>query len=180
MRTPHVAILLLLGFLAQGCISPSHDPTQRSSGEFAGLGDASELQRRFSAEQVGSILRGEGYGAVAVTEHGDVRFKADGRSYLVLLYEDGDLQLYFSLTGVSVSHAVVNEWNRTKRLSRAYLDSDRDAVLEADLLSDSGVSAQMVTRWVQVFVQGTGLFENFLVENGALDSVPAAANPAAI
>ena len=180
MSTLHVTTLVLLGFLAQGCVSPSPNPTHRYASQLAGIGDASELQRRFSAAQLVSILRSEGYGSVELTEHGDVRFKADGRSYLVLLYEDGDLQLYFSLTGVSLTHAVMNEWNRTKRLSRAYLDSDLDAVLEADLLSDAGMSAQMVLSWVRVFVQGAGLFEDFLVKNGTLDRVPAAANPAAI
>ena len=83
----------------------------------------------------------------------------------------------FRLRGVAVSSQVINEWNRTKRLSRAYLDQDLDPVLESDLLSDAGLTRSQVVRFVQVFVQATRLYEVFLIENGAItheEPVPAA------
>jgi len=38
----------------------------------------------------------------------------------------------------------------------------------------------MVVRWVQVFVQGAGLYHAYLLDRGTLDTVPANASPSAI
>ncbi|MGI9590867.1 MAG: YbjN domain-containing protein [Myxococcota bacterium] len=141
---------------------------------------ADSLQRRFSAFEIASLLRAEGYGTVEEIGDEAVRFKAAGMSYVLTIYDDGDLQLYFGLTGIEVAPEVVNEWNRTRRLTRAYLDSESDPVLESDLLSDAGLSPAMLARWVQVFVQGAGLYHAFLLEHGTLDPLPANADPAAI
>jgi len=159
---------LLVGVLL-GCVAP---PQVAPPGSDA-------LRRRFSAEEVGEVLREEGYGSVSV-QGTNVSFKADGMSYLLSIYEDGDLQLYFGLTGIEVAPEVVNEWNRTRRLTRAYLDTENDPVLETDLLSDAGLSRSMLVRWVQVFLQGAGLYHAYLSEHGRLESLPAAASPASI
>ena len=53
-------------------------------------------------------------------------------------------------------------------------------MLESDLLSDAGMNRAMLTRWVQVFVQGAGLYHAFLLEYGTLEPLPANADPAAI
>jgi hypothetical protein len=162
------ALVLLMGLL-EACAS-------------AGMGapGAGELQRRFSAGEIVEILQDEGYGSVAPLAGDGVRFKADGMSYVLTIYEDGDLQLYFGLTGIAVSPGVVNEWNRTRRLTRAYLDSELDPVLETDLLSDAGISRPMLVRWVQIFVQGSGLYHAYLLDHGTVDSLPANASPASI
>ena len=46
----------------------------------------------------------------------------------------------------------INEWNRTKRLSRAYIDSEGDIALEADLLANGGLNKERVLAFVTVFV----------------------------
>lgn len=135
---------------------------------------AAGLVRRFSAEQLATILREEGYGSVEILGEDDVRFFADGMVYLLLCYDDGDLQLFWGLRNLSVSQEAINEWNRTKRLSRAYLDQDRSPALESDLLSDAGLTRAQVARFVQVFVQASHLYHAYLVEHGEVtpDSEP--------
>ncbi len=170
-RSP--ALILVLALL-QSCAS--HGPGGTTTQTPVGDG----LQRRFTAPEIAEVLAAEGYGSVERLTDEAVRFKADGMSYILTIYEDGDLQLYFGLTGIAVVADVVNEWNRTRRLTRAYLDSERDPVLESDLLSDSGLSRPMLARWVQVFVQGAGLYHAFLLDHGTLEPVPANASPASI
>jgi len=167
-----IVLILALGLLA-GCASTGLAPGGRSA-----AGDA--LQRRFTAPEIAEVLRDEGYGSVEEIEDDGVRFKAAGMSYVLTIYDDGDLQLYFGLTGIGVAPEVVNEWNRTRRLTRAYVDSDSDPVLEADLLSDAGLSRAMLVRWIQVFVQGSDLYHAFLLEHGTLEPLPANASPASI
>ena len=161
--------LILLMSLLQACASTGA-PEPGAGG----------LQRRFTQREIVEVLQEEGYGSVAPLGGEGVRFKADGMSYVLTIYEDGDLQLYFGLTGIAVSPAVVNEWNRTRRLTRAYLDTELDPVLETDLLSDTGLSREMLVRWVQVFVQGSGLYHAYLLDHGTVDSLPANASPASI
>jgi uncharacterized protein YjiS (DUF1127 family) len=152
------------GPAAPGPVPPrsSEDPQARGG----------ELVRRYSAQVLADLLREQGYGSVEILEDGNVRFLADGMVYLLLRYGDGDLQLFWGVRGISVSQEAINEWNRTRRLSRAYLDSGSDPALESDLLSDAGLTREQVARFVQVFVQATHLFHGFLVQNGEIVTEP--------
>jgi hypothetical protein len=111
------------------------------------------LFTEYTIEEMATILRGEGYGSVQVLEDQRISFKAEGSTYLLLLYDDGDLQLFYGLSGATISSGEINEWNRTRRLARAYVDTDLMPVLESDLPSPAGLSAPMVTGFVKTFVQ---------------------------
>lgn len=113
----------------------------------------SKMVERFSDTEVKQILRDEGYGSVRITEAGEFRFKAAGNIYLLFNHEDGDLHLYFGSTGYKLNYEDINEWNRTTRLSRAYLDEEMDLALETDLLSNAGMTKEMVMQMIQVFVE---------------------------
>ncbi len=112
-----------------------------------------KMVERFSDAEVKQLLRDEGYDSVRITEEGEFRFKAAGNIYLLYNHEDGDLHLYFGSTGYKLSYEDINEWNRTTRLSRAYLDQEMDLVLETDLLSNAGMTKGMVMQMIQVFVE---------------------------
>lgn len=63
---------------------------------------------------------------------------------MFILVQDTALQFYSVLPGVESSLETVNEWNRTKRYSRSYLDSDQDPVLELDLDLAGGVTEDRI------------------------------------
>ncbi len=111
------------------------------------------LMKGYKLEDLATILRGEGYGTVEVVGDDRIRFKAEGSTFLLLLYEDGDLQLYFGLSGPRVGADDINEWNRTKRLARAYIDTEKDPVIEADLLANAGLNQAIVAEFVGTFVK---------------------------
>lgn len=46
----------------------------------------------------------------------------------------------------------MNQWNKTRRLSRAYLDDENDPILEMDLLANTGMTPKQITEWVSVFI----------------------------
>jgi len=131
---------------------------------------------RLSSADLAAILKSEGYGSVTVQKDGNVSFKANGVLCVLYRYDDGDLQLYFGITGITVDPRTINEWNRTRRLSRAYLDADQDPILEADLLADTGLSRETVSSFVKVFVQSVSHFQTYLLENG--EAQPASADDA--
>jgi hypothetical protein len=53
-----------------------------------------------------------------------------------------DLKFYLGFLDNKPSLEKINEWNATKRFSRAYLDQDEDACVEMDLDLVQGVSAE--------------------------------------
>lgn len=62
------------------------------------------------------------------------------------------LQLYAGwLTGGAVPCELINEWNRLRRGSRAYIDDAGDAVLEAELYLQGGVTWEAMRQFIERF-----------------------------
>jgi hypothetical protein len=125
---------------------------------------AADLQARFTDNELIQILKGEGYSTASNLKPGAISLKIEGKSYVLFNGKDGDLQLYYGIGGAKVNAEDMNTWNRTKRLSRAYLDSDKDPVLESDLMSDAGLSRKHVTEFLRVFVGSVEQFRRFVAD----------------
>ena len=136
---------------------------------------ADDLPKYYSDDDLVEILKDDGFRAVEKTEDRVLQIKIDGQLYFLYVYEDDDLQLYYGLTDFYVTPEDMNTWNRTMRLSRAYLDTDNDPILEADLLANSGVSPDQITEWVSVFVSSSQAFRRFLSERNREDEAVQAA-----
>jgi len=120
---------------------------------------------RYTDSELIQIIKDEGYSAVTLIKDGAISIKIDGSLYVLLNKSDGDLQTYYAITGAKISHKDINEWNRTKRLSRAYLDSDNDPVLESDLLSNGGLTRKNVTEFFRIFIGSAKKFKEFIIEH---------------
>ncbi|PPK50026.1 YbjN domain-containing protein [Marinobacter persicus] len=127
---------------------------------------AEEIKGKYSDAEIMEILRADGFSAVTKLDEGAIQVNVNGRTHILFNNDDGDLQGYFVTSGVTLSYEDMNEWNRTKRLSRAYLDADNDPVLEADLLSNGGLTKKNVGEFFRIFVNVSvpGYIE-FLLEN---------------
>jgi hypothetical protein len=124
-----------------------------------------QLKKRYTDEELVEILKNDGYRAVEVSDDRVITIKVDGTTYALYVYDDDDLQLYFGVTGYVITPEQLNEWNRTKRLSRAYLDDENDPILEADLLANAGYTEQQFLEWFKVFNYSALEFRQFLIEN---------------
>lgn len=122
------------------------------------------LKKTYSDEEFIEILKNDGYRAVQKIDDRHIRIKVDGYSYDLLIYGDDDLQLNFGMTGYALDNGDMNEWNRTRRLSRAYLDDENDPILEADLLANAGFTAAQFLEWFEVFVFSASEYRQFLIE----------------
>jgi hypothetical protein len=121
----------------------------------------------FTDAELVTMLKAEGYSAVEKIESGAVKVKIDGVSYVLFNKEDGDLQAYYGATGLKVSLNTMNEWNKSHRLSRAYLDSDNDPVLESDLMSDGGMTKGNVLAFFKVFVLSVKQYRDTIMSSKA-------------
>ncbi|MEN7343328.1 MAG: YbjN domain-containing protein [Pseudomonadota bacterium] len=128
---------------------------------------ADGLRNDYSTDEIINMLKAEGYGAVTEVESDDdsryIEIKVDGLTYSMQVFDDGDLLLYFGMTGFDLTHRDINEWNRQQRLSRAYLDHENDPVLESDLLADAGYNAEHLARFVRIFLDSADVYREFLV-----------------
>ncbi len=123
-----------------------------------------KLHDQFSDEQLVTILNDAGYAAVTIVDEDFLRINVNGESYGLLNQDEGDLLLYYGLTGYTLDCEAINSWNQNSRLSRAYIDDEGDPVLESDLLSNAGMSSDHVWQFVRVFIQAAELYRDFLDE----------------
>lgn len=153
MRMMKIKTAVILAALIMGCagVADAHAQAQKS-------------RSGYTRQDLIKILKDEGYGSVMPHEKNSVQFKVDGKRYGLHLFDDHDLQLYYSTSGVEVSLDAVNRWNRDFRHARAYLDRQGDPVLEADLLAGAGLNDAQVKNFVSAFVGSVARFRRDLLE----------------
>lgn len=118
----------------------------------SGAARAALLERvvdSMTAEQLVEFMAGEGY-AVEVHESGFLQWKLDGFRCQIFIADDAQsLQFHSSFGDGSATLKRVNEWNRTKRYSRTYLDDEGDPHLELDLDMVGGVTADRIRDYLK-------------------------------
>ena len=93
------------------------------------------------------------------------------KTQLVYTRKDRILTAHARFKGYSNDLKFINDWNRTKRFSRAYLDKDKDIVLEAEIDLEPGVSEEAIKNWLKGFGVILNFFQHSLVKQaGSKDS----------
>lgn len=128
------------------------------------------LGKDYSDDQLVAMLQDEGFRKVEIVEPTVLEITIDGLEYYLFVYDDGDLQLWFGLTDYDVGIEDMNEWNRTRRLTRAYIDDENDPILEADLLANAGYTARQLAEWVSVFDGISRAFRDYVAERDRVNS----------
>lgn len=87
----------------------------------------------------------------------------DGHKVLLFLANDNtDAQLYIAFSDKTVSPSKMNEWNKSKRFSRAYADDDSNPALENDLDFAGGVTDATIKTWIRLYRNTVTQFIKFL------------------
>lgn len=121
-----------------------------------------------SGDEVQAVLQRAGYRAeLGVDSVGDpmVSSATGGLGYTVYFYECSSEKRCNSLVfwgGFAMNEKpsidAINEWNQTKRFSRAYLDEEGDPILEMDLLVDGGITEATLVEALNLWDQSLPLF----------------------
>jgi len=119
-------------------------------GQIAMMG--TELWTEVPAAKVESILQEMKLEATAKASEKSTIFNFQLSGYKVGLdSHPGFMELQLALSD-KVTAAAMNEWNRTHRFTRAYVDTDGGATLESDLDFGGGV----VKATIEAFIKGFG------------------------
>ncbi len=143
------------------------------------LADGSSLERAvdsFTDRQLLDLMTTFGFEPESAGE-GALTFELGPALVMLLNQWDGDLQLYYVMTGGDWSHELINEWNKNRRLTRSYLDEDGNVILESDLLSLGGITERQIGSFVAMFQKALDLFLIEVVTPGMDSSSPRPPEP---
>ncbi|MFH1843773.1 MAG: YbjN domain-containing protein [bacterium] len=111
-----------------------------------------EIYTTITGDQLKEIVASEGYTDITVDEDDDLIFKMEGTNVLLLTSSDKEsIQFYVAWAGTDANMRGVNDWNKTKKYSRAYIDDDGDPVLELDLDLEGGVTRERIVSFITTF-----------------------------
>jgi len=110
------------------------------------------------------IMKEEGY-AASSSEKDVVIWKHDGyKSNVFISGRNGsNLQFHISFGDGNATLKKINEWNRTKRYSRTYLDDEGDPHLELDLDLEGGVTRARIVDFLSTCRVSMGAWCNEVV-----------------
>jgi hypothetical protein len=141
---------------------------------------APEVWTEVPPAKVKSILREMGLDAAEKPGEKSAIFNFQLAGYGVSLDSHaGFMELQLALSG-KVAAAAMNEWNRTRRFTRAYMDSDGSATLEAALDYRGGVVKTAIEAFIKGFGDVIPAFSTMVLEAGAAGGGPALAAPPAV
>jgi capsule polysaccharide export protein KpsC/LpsZ len=122
---------------------------------------AQEVVSEVSTEQLQKMLESMGY-EVEQPKEDMLQFAIEGHTALAI-NKKKNVQLYsYFKKQKKMDLKKVNEWNATKRFSRAYLDQDGDAVIEWDIDLEGGTTAGALKESIRTYRLGVMTFVRFL------------------
>lgn len=121
-------------------------------------------------EKLAQLVRGFGSATLEKDDYGDplITGRINGSKYGIYFYgcDDNrdckDVQFAAAWAGYDVSMAQINEWNRTKRYGKAYLDSDGDPNVELIVNLKYGVSRDNFDDTIDWWMLTMKEFEQFI------------------
>lgn len=139
-RSATLATALAVG-LATHLVAPTAHAGKRDNATIIQTVEGSDIVRLLEEAGHSPELKADDVGDPMIVA------KSNGISYLVLFYDCTDHKACKAIqyrawfqAGGSIPVDRVNEWNRTKTMGRAYLDSDKDPTIEHYIRLHGGVT----------------------------------------
>ncbi len=106
---------------------------------------AQSVLQAVAPEQLHKIVKDEGY-AVEPDKDNDLIWKIEGTKCLLMTSDSKGSTIVFrtSFRTKKVTLEAINEWNKSKRYSRSYLDKDGEPVLQLDLDLAGGITKDRI------------------------------------
>ncbi|HMO79853.1 MAG TPA: YbjN domain-containing protein [Pyrinomonadaceae bacterium] len=124
-------------------------PNAYMQGPNSQLAASDRIHKKITRDQIRAIMVREGY-SVTTDEDGDIVWKIEGYSTLMLVASDSEsLMFSSSFTDSKATLEKTNEWNRKAKYSRSYIDNDGDPVLELDLDLAGGVTDARIVDFLK-------------------------------
>lgn len=142
-----------------------------STAAFTVTAQAEQVEARNPQSVVAALQEG-GYKAVLAKDANEdprIESASAGAKFIINFYGCADhkncnsLTFFAGWTGLNVSMNQMNEWNKIRRFSRAYIDNDGDPILEFDIdLDDGGMSQELFINNVEYWDTSLASFKQHI------------------
>lgn len=107
------------------------------------------LLEQVTLEAIAETMRREGW-AISIREGRFIEWRIEGYKTQIFLGDNGkSIQFHAAFGDEQVALAKVNEWNRTKRFSKSYLDNEGNPHIELDLDYGGGITEARVVGFLR-------------------------------
>ncbi len=131
-----------------------------------------DLVEATNPQSVVAALQAGGYKAVLAKDANEdprIESASSGAKFIINFYgcqnhlKCTSLTFFAGWTGLNVSMNQMNEWNKIRRFSRAYIDNDGDPILEFDIdLDDGGMSQELFINNVEYWDTSLASFKQHI------------------
>lgn len=159
--TPALAALAALTLVASPAAAQKKGQASTATGSGSTSRSSSEVITSISVGDLRSLLSDMGYEPRSLEGQDNAwAVQMGDRPVLVRIGGEGkNLLLWSYVQGGSLNK--VNEWNKEKRFSRAYLDGDGDANVEWDIDLEGGVTVDAVREGIRTFQAVVQVFKDY-------------------
>ena len=126
----------------------------------AGPVSAQQMRERITAQQLSGLLRDKAMDG-EVNANGNVVVNANGAK-IIFFISNQTLQAFYGISGTKATVYTVNEWNKSKRFGRAYIDGDGDPCVELDYDLEGGVSDEAIKVWFDTVTSIVRTFKTYV------------------
>ncbi len=118
------------------------------------------IVEKMTSAEMKSLLQSEGFTSVEIDSDDDLIVKMQGYHVLIFVRTNNytNIQYRFAVGGTNVTLQDLNEWNKGKLFTKAYLDDDGDPVLEMDVDLAGGVTIARIKDSIRTFDQSLAAF----------------------
>ncbi len=156
-----LGLALALGFAVTPAMSKVPEARSVAASDMAKPAPAGTVTQ-LSNSQLAAVLKRMGFEYKPSEKKPDNLIVTMNGYKVLLINYPNSIQLYAGFKSAGkVSLDTINTWNREKRFSRAYLDSDNDAVIESDLDLEGGVSNEAIDEFIRTFRNSLGNFAKY-------------------
>ena len=158
VSTLAICSLLLVGLTPAQAANKAIAAAPAADSASAAAAAADRAISRMTGDELAAILKEEGYVA-KVEKPSVVSMKIEGYKTLLLIADYHEsLQAYAAFKSSKATLQRINEWNKGKRYSRAYIDKDGDPVIELDLDLVGGVQKERIADFIRTVVMSVPPF----------------------
>jgi hypothetical protein len=161
MRTHTLAAVLVTALAAVAMVAMPVAAQKKGQGAADNGSSGGNVVTSISVGDLRSLLSEMGFEPRSLEGQEDAwAVQMAERPVLVRVGKDGkNLLLWSYVQGGSLDR--VNQWNKEKRFSRAYLDGDGDANVEWDIDLEGGVTVEAVREGIRTFQSVVQIFKDF-------------------
>jgi hypothetical protein len=125
--------------------------------------DDQQVVETISSQLMRDLLLAEGFTDVEIDQDDDIIVRMNGYRLIIFVRpnEYSTILFRFAISGSNADYLTVNDWDKTRLYTRAFLDEDGDPVLEMDLDLTGGVTIARIRDAIRTYSQ---MHASFLVE----------------